>query len=192
MHDDVFVPVCFWLRQVAVVIWTVVSLRLLCTDDDVVILDSPQQPKQQEQQQQAGPGSDGDDVCMVDADPLQQQQQEQQQPGATGGRVSPETPEGADAAAAAAAGPPSGWQLPFPLDGSVPLSERLLLQHLPEFHVANVYDCAECAATLQEAAAGHQEVKQQLEGQKQTLGKLLAGTVHEALEPGVTYCLVPK
>jgi hypothetical protein len=166
------------------------------TDDECVICDTPQKDKQQQQQQQDGQQppevqviDDADtDVVMTDTDGQQQQQ------GADGAADRASSPGAAADAGEGAAGTPADpgrWQLPFALDGSVPLSEEQLLEALPEFS-AMAYDCEACSASLQEAAAGHQEAKQQLEGQKQALGKLLAGNVTEALEEGVLYYLVPK
>lgn len=160
-------------------------------DDEVEILDSPKKDKQQhqhqEQEQPLVTAADGD-VTMIDADTDAEQQEQQQPDGAPADRAS--SPGAAADAAAAAA--PGSWQLPFKLNGSEQLTQQQLLDVLPEFQVVNAYVCQECSAHLQEATAGHQGLKQQLEGQRQVLSKLLASTVTEALEQGVTYYLVPK
>jgi hypothetical protein len=127
--------------------------------------------KQQQQQQDA-------DVVLVDDSDAGQQQQ-------AGGSK-------AASPASAAAQQAGGWQLPLPLDGSVPLTAAALLAHLPVHSAVHAMECHECAASLQQAAAGHQEVKAAVEGQKQVLGKLMAPGVTEVLEPGVAYYLVPK
>jgi hypothetical protein len=155
-------------------------------DVDCIILDSPVKGKQQQQE----PGhqqpevqviDSGDaDVVMTDIDNQRQQPDRDSSPGA-GDTTEAGAPAGA-----------SSWQLPFPLDGSELLSESKLLQALPEFTVSNDFACPDCESSLKEAAEGHQEVKQQLEGQKQALGKLLAGNITEALQEGAAYYLVPK
>lgn len=165
-------------------------------DDDCVICDTPLKDKQQQQQDGQQPPEvqvidDADmDAAMTDTD---RQQEQQQQQGADGAADRASSPGGAADAGEGVGGPAGStrWRLPFPVDGSVPLSEEQLLQALPEFSVM-AYDCETCSASLQEAAAGHEEVKQQLEGQKQALGKLLAGCATETLEEGVLYYLVPK
>jgi hypothetical protein len=165
-------------------------------DDDCIILDSPVKGKQQLQEQgqhqtAAQVIDEGDAAVVTDVGTKQQQQpQQQQQPDSTADRDS--SPGAGDTAEAGAAARASSWQFPFPLDGSEPLSESKLLQALPEFTVSNDYACPDCENRLKEAVEGHQEVKQQLEGQKQSLGKLLAGNVAEALQEGDVYYLVPK
>lgn len=151
-------------------------------DHEVMIVDSPQK-----QEQAGGETADGDAVRLVDPyEAPQCQLQPNGEATAPGDQVVPEAVDGPPEQS------PSQWQFPLPLDGSVELSEQQLLQHLPEFAVASSFDCEQCALRWQEATAGHQEVKQQLEGQKQVLSKLLTGTITEVLEPGVTYYLVPK
>jgi hypothetical protein len=170
-----------------------VFVMLNLADDDVEILDSPKKDKQQqhqeqeqlEQQQPLVIAANGD-VTMIDADTDAEQQQ--QPDGAPADRAG--SPGAAADAAAAAA--PGSWQLPFKLDGSEQLTQQQLLDVLPEFQVVNAYVCEKCSAHLQEATAGHQGLRQQLEGQRLELSKLLAGVVTEALEQGVTYYLVPK
>lgn len=85
-----------------------------------------------------------------------------------------------------------GWQFPLNLDGSIELTEEQLLEHLPEFNSANAMTCEVCRTSLQQAAAGHQEVKQQLDAQRAAFGKVLNNNVQEMLDPGVNYYLVPK
>lgn len=171
---------------------------------------SPQQVQQQQQIDCISDGDDGDVTILHDSPDARQQQQQQQESqeqgkdsraGSTSGgeAAGAAADAGAGSAEAAAAGggpavppPPCGWQPPFRLDGSVPLTVEMLLGVLPEFHSAHAMDCAECAASLEEAVAGHQEVKAQVEVQRATLGKLAAAGVTEVLEPGLTYYLVPK
>lgn len=156
-----------------------------------VVVQQPSGKTAQQQQVELEANSDAMHVDLVDdvqdepvilSDDNEQQQQAEQ----CDGQQRTGSPE-----AAAAAAPPA-WQSPLPLDGSVELTEQQLVDVLPEFHSVHAEECPECAASLQVAAAGHQEVKQQLEVQRAAFGKLLSGTVQEVLEPGVTYYLVPR
>jgi hypothetical protein len=86
----------------------------------------------------------------------------------------------------------SGWHLGLPLDGSVELTEDMLLDKLPVFHSMSSLDCSLCQQQLQAAASGHQEVKAAADAQRAALKRLMQGCVQEVLEPGVQYYLVPK
>ena len=169
-------------------------------DDDEQLAGEEQQHQQQVAEGKPTPNSDAMHVDLADDDQQQHElmilsdddaQQQQQQVGQDDGTSTGQQRKGSPEAAAAAAAT-SGWQPPIPLDGSVEVTEQQLLDLLPQFHSVHAEECPECAASLQVAAAGHQEVKQQLEVQRAAFGKLLSGTVQEVLEPGVTYYLVPR
>lgn len=163
-------------------------------DGDVKIVDAPE-TKQDEagaaaeatnghQQQDEAP----EEVEVQDSDTEQHQEQQQEQHEQQQGAERAGSPGAAAGAIAALA----SWQFPVSLDGSVEVTEEQLLQALPSFHSVHAMECEQCRASLQEAAAGHQEVKQLMEAQKQALSKLLVGSVTENLEQGVAYYLVPK
>lgn len=118
-----------------------------------------------------------DEVVVQDSDVEMGGQEQQQQ-------------QGEERAAAATV--LTSWQCPIPLDGSVEVTEKQLLDILPSFHSVHAMECQQCCDTLNKAKEDHQGAKQQLEAQKQALSKLLAGSVPENLEPNVPYYLVPK
>lgn len=160
---------------------------LVSEDDEVRIVHEPGAKvldiNTAEQQQADGDAIHVDLAEDEVSEPVEEQHNEQQQ-----GEQQQQEQRGMSPEAAAAL----GWQFNLPLDGSVSVSEQQLLELLPVFHSVHAEECQDCAASLQEAAAGHQEVKQQLDTQRAAFGKLLNGNVQEVLQPGVTYYLVPK
>jgi hypothetical protein len=170
---------------------------------DVVELDVDEHQQQQQQQEHAPPAKG------VRGRPRRRQQQQQQQQRDSDVEVvdcsSPgtEQPQQLDnqhkqrllvqlCSPKSPVGAVQGWNPPFPLDGSVAVTEQQLLASLASFHSVHATECNDCAESLREAAAGQQEARSALEAQRAVLHKLLQGNVQESLEPGQQYYLVPK